>query len=261
MNPKGFLLFDIDGVIRDVSGSYRLAIQETVQYFCKWKPSIEAIDELKAEGIWNNDWDVSKELIRRQIKFQDLSQKLPEQINIIKVFSNFYFGGDQNGDPETWKGFIKNEPLLINKDFFQELTNHSIVWGFVSGAEPASAKFLLKNRLGIKKPYLIAMGDAPEKPNPTGLIKLATIMAGRPPGETLPPIGYLGDTVADVLTIQKARKKIPDQKFISLAVAPPHLHKLEAKKARSKYERRLKEAGADEVLSSTLEAINIAQKW
>ena len=41
MNNIGLILFDIDGVIRDVTNSYRLAIQETVNFFSGWRPSIE----------------------------------------------------------------------------------------------------------------------------------------------------------------------------------------------------------------------------
>ena len=43
---RGILLFDIDGVIRDVADSYRLAIQETVNHFCQWHPTIKNIDDL-----------------------------------------------------------------------------------------------------------------------------------------------------------------------------------------------------------------------
>ena len=58
-NNIGLILFDIDGVIRDVTNSYRLAIQETVHFFSEWRPSIEDIDSIKSEGSWNNDWDLS----------------------------------------------------------------------------------------------------------------------------------------------------------------------------------------------------------
>ena len=54
--PRAVLLFDIDGVIRDVAGSYRRAIVETVQHFSGWAPELDAIDALKGEGRWNNDW-------------------------------------------------------------------------------------------------------------------------------------------------------------------------------------------------------------
>ena len=65
MKPKGLILFDIDGVIRDVSESYRLAVKKTVYSFCGWEPSSLDIDNLKNEGIWNNDWDLTLELIKR----------------------------------------------------------------------------------------------------------------------------------------------------------------------------------------------------
>mgnify|MGYP003331755869 CR=1 FL=1 len=62
---------------------------------------------------------------------------------------------------------------------------------------------------------------------------------------------YLGDTVADVLTVQQARRQLPAQRFLSLAVAPPHLHSQEAAERRVPYEARLREAGADAVIPAT----------
>ena len=55
MDKIGLILFDIDGVIRDVTNSYRMAIKETVSFFCGWTPSIQDIDSIKSEGCWNND--------------------------------------------------------------------------------------------------------------------------------------------------------------------------------------------------------------
>ena len=54
--PRAVVLFDIDGVIRDVSASYRRAIVETVHHFHGQRPEPAAIDGLKSEGSWNNDW-------------------------------------------------------------------------------------------------------------------------------------------------------------------------------------------------------------
>jgi HAD superfamily phosphatase len=64
-------------------------------------------------------------------------------------------------------------------------------------------------------------------------------------------VAYLGDTVADVLTVQRARQVQPEQRFLSLAVAPPHLHSPEAGERRGRYEAQLWEAGADSVIPST----------
>tara|TARA_Y100001933_G_scaffold262443_1_gene319911 strand:- start:2223 stop:2468 length:246 start_codon:yes stop_codon:yes gene_type:complete len=67
-------------------------------------------------------------------------------------------------------------------------------------------------------------------------------------------VAYLGDTVADVQTVLNARTERPDRDWISLAVSPPHL--LPGSPERSAYERQLKSAGADLILSSTAEAIH-----
>ena len=85
MNNIGLILFDIDGVIRDVTNSYRLAIQETVHFFSGWRPSIEDIDSIKSEGSWNNDWDLSLEMINRHVQKNNLSFSAPSRQNLITV--------------------------------------------------------------------------------------------------------------------------------------------------------------------------------
>ncbi|MBO3464500.1 TIGR01548 family HAD-type hydrolase, partial [Aetokthonos hydrillicola CCALA 1050] len=64
---KVIVVFDIDGVVRDVGGSYRRALADTVQHFTDhaYRPTSEDIDQLKSEGTWNNDWEASQELIYR----------------------------------------------------------------------------------------------------------------------------------------------------------------------------------------------------
>ncbi len=242
--PLAVVLFDIDGVIRDVSASYRRAIVETVHHYAGQRPEPAAIDALKSEGRWNNDWEASLELLRRAGH-----TPLPAFGALVAVFEAFYFGGDPAGDPSQWRGFIGDEPLLVQPAFFAALTAANWAYGFVSGAEPPSCRYVLQTRLGLTSPPLIAMGDAPDKPDPTGLLRLATRLAGGMLGAEAPPVAYLGDTVADVLTVQRARAQCPEQRFLSLAVAPPHLHGMPA--ARATYEARLREAGADAVLPST----------
>lgn len=258
---KGIFLFDIDGVIRDVTSSYRLAIQQTVNHFADWKPSIKTIDQLKTEGIWNNDWDTSLELIKRSKKHLLAKVELPSKEKLIEVFNDFYFGGDPNGDPANWTGFIKNESLLVENIVFEKLSFLDFAWGFVSGAEKPSARFVLENRLGLNNPPLISMEDAPDKPNPKGLIKLAEKIFCRKLGAKVPPIIFIGDTIADVKTIINARKIFPSQKFISIGIAPPHLHLENNFHDRREYERKLKESGADIILNSTKEIIELAAKF
>ncbi len=229
-----------------MGGSYRRALAETVHHYSGWRPSPSAIDDLKSEGRWNNDWEASLELLRRHGL-----DPLPAFDDLVEVFSGHYFGGDPEGDPAGWQGFIGSEPLLVNGTFFRNLDPAGIAWGFLSGAEPASARYVLQDRLGLIAPPLIAMGEAPDKPDPTGLLHLAERLAAGPLGPGAPPVAYLGDTVADVLTVENARRRLPGQRWLSLAVAPPHLHHPDRREERHRYEHSLRQAGADRLLAST----------
>ena len=250
MKHIGVILFDIDGVIRNVSNSYNLATKKTVFKYCQWEPSSSDIDLMKHEGIWNNDWDLSLELIKRKIKENNLNYKSPSRKELINTFSDFYFGCEVKKEFRKWNGFIKNEEILAEKNLFSFLSKRKIEWGFVSGAERESARYILEHRLNLKSPSLIAMHDAPEKPDPKGFLLLAEKLNKKELGLSSPPIAYVGDTVADVITVINARKKVPNQKFISLALAPPHLHMKSKSQERLNYESKLKEAGADFILNS-----------
>jgi len=256
----GLILFDIDGVIRSVENSYRLSLKKTVYKFSGWEPSYIDIDNAKNEGIWNNDWDLSLELIKRCIKKKNLKLKIPSREEIVKSFGDFYFGGNQNKDSKYWSGYITNEELLVDKKFFDLIQSNGIIWGFVSGAEPASAKFVLEKRLGLKSPPLISMGDAPDKPDPRGFINLSKKLLGNKFGESNIPIAYVGDTIADINTVINARKEIPSQKFISIGIAPPHLHLKSRIKERNLYEKNLENSGADLILKSIYDLTNINLK-
>ena len=54
-----------------------------------------------------------------------------------------------------------------------------------------------------------------------------------------------------------ARELIPSQKFISIGIAPPHLHSKSRLKERNSYEKNLQEAGADLILNTIDEIKNI----
>ena len=255
---RALLLFDIDGVIRDVGGSYRLAVAETVAHFSGWRPTPETIDALKADGRWNNDWDASLELLRRRRSRQP-NLSLPSRTAVVEVFSGLYFGRDDGGtvsrEPRRWTGLIRQEPLLVNRAFFAALSGAGIGWGFVSGAEPPSARHVLEDRLGLLQPPLVAMGDAPDKPDPTGLLRLAEALAARAhvPLAHL-PMGYVGDTVADVLTVVRARRQQPRLRCKALAVAPPHVAAAD-ETVRVAYHHQLLAAGADAVVGATTELV------
>ncbi|MEA5551402.1 TIGR01548 family HAD-type hydrolase [Anabaena cylindrica UHCC 0172] len=243
------VVFDIDGVIRDVGGSYRRALADTVEHFTNqaYRPTPEDIDKLKSEGIWNNDWEASQEFIYRHFanQGQNRSKLQLDYQDIVAYFQTRYRGTD----PENWNGYICNEPLLAQPSYFQELTQAGINWGFFSGATRGSATYVLEKRLGLQSPILVAMEDAPGKPDPTGLF--ATIKLLENKLEQKQTVVYVGDTVADMYTVEKARNIDNSRTWLAVGVLPPHVQETAAR--RDAYTEILIQAGANIVLSNVQE--------
>ena len=241
-------VFDIDGVVRDVGNSYRRALADTVERFTGgvYRPNELDIDTLKSEGIWNNDWEASQELISRYFQ----SQGNPIETNyqeIVAFFQSRYRGEDAN----NWTGYICNEPLLLEPSYLAGLTNAGIPWGFFSGATRASANYVLSKRLGLQSPLLIAMEDAPGKPDPTGLFAAVEQLEQQHNLDKMLPVVYIGDTVGDMYTVNKARSRFPQRTWIGVGILPPHVQATPQR--RSDYTKTLMEAGAAIVFSNVQE--------
>jgi HAD superfamily phosphatase len=180
MDWRAIAVFDIDGVIRDVGGSYRRALADTVEHFTQgaYRPTPQDIDALKAEGIWNNDWEGSQELIYRHFETQGQARTdLTLDFDALVDFFQRRYRGPVLADPNQWTGYISQEPLLVEGDYFQTLQTAQVAWGFFSGATRGSAQYVLERRVGLIKPILVAMEDAPGKPDPTGLFQVAETLA------------------------------------------------------------------------------------
>lgn len=244
-SPHAVVVFDIDGVVRDVGGSYRRALADTVEHFTdSYRPSASDIDALKAEGTWNNDWEASQELTYRYFEAQGQARS---QLNLdYKTLVAFFQSRYRGPDPEHWTGYICQEPLLLQPAYLEQLTQAEIPWGFFSGATRASALYVLEKRLGLQAPILVAMEDAPGKPDPTGL--LDTVQKLEVQGSAAIPVLYVGDTVADMQTVKNVRQLQPDRLWIGIGIVPPHAQA--SSDYCAAYTARLQEAGAAIVLNN-----------
>jgi HAD superfamily phosphatase len=232
------LILDIDGVIRDVSDSYHRALADTVEHFTagSFRPSHDDIDLLKSEGLWNNDWEASQELVKRF--FAGTVSPKTEAIEyeaIVNFFQSRYRG-------ENFTGYISHEPLIATPEYFESVTAAGIAWGFFSGATRSSATYVL-SRLGIDSPVLVAMEDAPGKPDPTGLLAVSKQLGNKP------QVIYVGDTVADIMTVQNAKQIDRDRTYFGVGVIPPHVKPA----SRDGYVKMMRSHGASLVLGSILE--------
>lgn len=247
MSPSAIVVFDIDGVVRDVAGSYRRAIADTVEHFTAsaYRPTPADIDVLKLEGIWNNDWEASQELVYRFFEAQG-QPRLGIQLDYEALVA-FFQARYRGPDPQNWTGYICDEPLLLSSSYLTSLTQARIIWGFFSGATRASVAYVLEKRLGLQSPVVIAMEDAPSKPDPTGLLATVRQLEARDAIDYNLPVLYVGDTVADLYTVQRVRAISPSRTWIGVGVLPPHVQETPARSTA--YATRLKEAGAVVILS------------
>ncbi len=188
------IIFDIDGVLVDVSQSYRQAIQKTVESFTGFLPSPEDIQKYKERGGLNNDWDLSEAIII------DRGKMISKQ-KIIDKFQEYYLG-------VNWDGFITNEKLLLSKTTLQNLRK-TYKLGILTGRPRIEAEFILKYfKIFDLFSVIIAMeetGNKP-KPNPFGLnLALKKL-------ET--PSCYFGDSIDDMKAAVSAQ-------MMGIGVIPP----------------------------------------
>lgn len=157
------LVFDMDGVLIDVSKSYRSAIKKTIEFFSENGISYREIQKSKYEYWINNDWELTKKILETKGK------KIPIR-KIISKFQSFYIG-------KKFDGFILREKLLAKKSLLESLAKEYRLAVF-TGRPRKEAEFALE-KFGIRNCFseIVVMEDVPKeksKPNPFGLELIKT---------------------------------------------------------------------------------------
>lgn len=91
------------------------------------------------------------------------------------------------------------------------------------------------------------MDDAPSKPDPTGLFLAVNLLEEKLSLDNSLPVIYLGDTVADIITVMKAKEIKPEREWIAVGVLPPHVSNDNEK--GDKYRQQLIDSGASFVVN------------
>lgn len=84
------LVFDMDGVLVDVSESYRATIIRTVEDFTGQSVTLEEIQDFKNQGGWNDDWELSHKLIADRGVDVSLEQ-------VVERFDRLFIGDGADG--------------------------------------------------------------------------------------------------------------------------------------------------------------------
>jgi len=178
------IVFDMDGVLVEVTESYREAIRETVRYFTGELVSHDEIQDFKNAGGWNNDWLLSHRLISDR-------GKNVEYAAVVEYFNQVFMG--ENGD-----GLIRHEKWMPSQGFLQRLGQLAVLSIFTGRAKFEADVTLQRYADGIRfHPLITDESVTNPKPAPDGL----HLIQNEYPEKT---IWYLGDTVDDARSAQSA---------------------------------------------------------
>jgi HAD superfamily hydrolase (TIGR01548 family) len=177
------MLFDMDGVLVDVSGSYRQSILETAASYGITITG-EDIRIAKAEGNANNDWKLTQRLLAKA----GIDAPLDE---VTARFEALY-----QGTP-TREGLRKRETLRLDATWLTAL-REEMPLGIVTGRPRSDALRLLEeHHLTPLFDAVVCMEDAPAKPDPQP-VQLALQALG------VSRAWLLGDTPDDLWASRRA---------------------------------------------------------
>ncbi|MEA3502332.1 MAG: aminotransferase class I/II-fold pyridoxal phosphate-dependent enzyme [Actinomycetota bacterium] len=205
------ILFDLDGVLVDVSGSYRQSIVETAASFGASVTGYD-IDEAKAAGGANDDWELTHRLIAERgvrvgydevvDRFEEIYQERPGRPGLKSAERPLV-------EPSTWRRWARRLPL-----------------GVVTGrprrdAESVLDRFSLLENTSV----LVTREDAPLKPDP-GPVLLAMKQL------RIDRAWFVGDTPDDIEAARSAG-------VVPIGVLAPGADPLRADRAMSQAARVL----------------------
>ncbi len=175
--PRDVIAFDMDGVLVDVTESYRETVIQTVRHFTGKTIPHELIQFYKNRGGWNDDWLLSQRLC------SDLGTYVNYEA-VVAQFVELFKGND--GD-----GLISRERWLAAPGAFDRLAAKYDLAIF-SGRRKWEADITIgRFARGIRFDPAIYADDVKNlKPAPDGLLLIKGIKSGQ-------TVWYVGDTVDD----------------------------------------------------------------
>ena len=185
--PRPLLVFDMDGVLVDVSESYRESIAQTVHHFTGLTPTRTDIQDYKNQGGWNDDWQLSHHIVTQagvEVPFEAVKD----------YFQSIFLGG-----------LILREQWIARPGVLESL-GARFDFALFTGRPLDDAKLTLDRfAAGLSFAPQIGMYEvAQHKPHPEGLLRIKSAAERE--------IYYIGDTVDDARCARAA--KIP---FIGIA--------------------------------------------
>jgi haloacid dehalogenase superfamily, subfamily IA, variant 1 with third motif having Dx(3-4)D or Dx(3-4)E len=204
-------IFDVDGVLIDVTKSYHYSIKDTVDYFSQKDNNLKDLLDIKLTFGINNDWDASlagiiyaksgldlenfKKLFTASTKLEDF-YKLAKELNInLPSYQELveYF-------EDRYKVHRDKEQLIIPHEVLKQIRELSDVVGVITGRPFQDLDYTFK-LFDIYKyfDFIITEDDisSPHLRKPSSY-PLKTFFKKFDYKE---PVFYIGDTIADLMMV------------------------------------------------------------
>jgi HAD superfamily hydrolase (TIGR01548 family) len=184
VEPK-ILVFDVDGVLVDVRGTYWRSALETVRHLTGKRVTYAELHKWKSKPGFNDDWNMTAAWatsLGRPTSYEEARE----------AFNKFYWGTE--GHP----GNVRNEKLLITPRQIERWSRRYEL-NLFTGRNRREFSFTFDKWPGVHHfRKVITMDDVAKiKPHPEGLYK---ILRKRDPASAL----YLGDNIDDALAAHEA---------------------------------------------------------
>ena len=177
MSDREIIVFDMDGVLVEVSESYRETICRTVQHFTGRTITRESIQDYNNQGGWNNDWSLSQKIA------SDMGVDVAFD-TVVEYFNRIFFG--ENND-----GLILREQWFAEPGLLERIGEKYDFAIFTGRLRDEADITLRRFANGLRFDPVIGADDVPNgKPAPDGLLKIRAMFPGR-------KLWYIGDTVDD----------------------------------------------------------------
>jgi HAD superfamily phosphatase len=171
------LVFDMDGVLADVTESYRETIARTAAHFTGVEIAPERIQDYKNRGGFNDDWELTHRIIA------DAGVSVPFD-EVVGHFQRLFLGNGADG-------LILRERWVARPGVLEKL-NQRFRFAIFTGRPKPEVELTL-NRFAPKLVFdpIVGMYDvANHKPAPDGLLKICDAS-----GDS--KLYYIGDTPDD----------------------------------------------------------------
>jgi len=178
------LIFDVDGVLVDVRGTYWRSALDTVRHITGKRVTYAELHRWKGKPGFNDDWSMVSAWVS--------SLGHPTSYEEARAaFERFYWGSDVK------PGNVRNEKLMVTPRQIEKWAQ-SFELNLFTGRTRQEFSFTFERWPATKYfRTIVTMDDAKKKPHPQGL---HIILGQRDPSTAL----YLGDNIDDALAARDA---------------------------------------------------------